>query len=66
VVWECKCSCGRTHYVAANDLNSHRIESCGCTKEFKGIKKIKELLDNNNISYITEKTFNNCKFEDTN
>lgn len=66
VVWECKCSCGRTHYVAANTLNAHRIESCGCIKESKGIRLIKEILDKNNIPYVTEKTFNTCKFIDTN
>lgn len=66
VVWECKCSCGRTHYVAANELNAHRIESCGCIKESKGIRIIKEILDKNNIPYITEKTFDTCRFTDTN
>ena len=66
IVWECKCSCGRTHYATANNLKSHRIESCGCIKESKGIRKIKKLLDNNSINYTTEKTFPNCKFENTN
>lgn len=66
VVWECKCSCGRTHYVAANELNAHRIESCGCLKESKGVRLIKELLNKNNIPYVTEKTFDNCKFINTN
>ena len=66
VVWECKCSCGRTHYVAANDLNSHKIESCGCVVESKGVRIIKELLDKNNISYIVEKTFDTCRFTNTN
>lgn len=66
VVWECKCSCGRIHYAAANVLNAHRIESCGCIKESKGIRKIKELLEKNNINYTTEKTFNTCKFQDSN
>ena len=66
IVWECKCSCGRTHYAAANELSSHRLESCGCLKESKGVRKIKKLLDENNIPYITEKIFPNCKFEDSN
>ena len=66
VVWECICSCGRKHYAAANELNAHRIESCGCVKESKGVRKIKDLLEKNHINYITEKTFENCKFKDSN
>lgn len=66
IVWNCLCSCGKNHLVSAKDLNSHRIESCGCVKESKGIRLIKKLLDENNVLYTTEKTFENCRFEDTN
>lgn len=65
VVWECQCSCGNLHYVAANNLMAHRVESCGCITDSKGVRKIKQILDNNNISYITEQTFESCKFEDS-
>lgn len=51
VVWLCECSCGKKHCVAANELTSHRIESCGCTKESKGIRKIKNILDEAGIPY---------------
>lgn len=30
VLWECECSCGVTHLVAASNLKSGRIKSCGC------------------------------------
>lgn len=40
--------------------------SCGHITESKGVRKIKKILDENNISYITEKTFSDCKFPDTN
>lgn len=66
VVWKCQCSCGNIHYVAANELNAHRIESCGCTQISKGVRKIRNLLDQNNISYVMEKTYPSCKFPDTN
>lgn len=66
VVWECKCSCGRTHYVAANDLRAKRVGSCGCVKQSKGVRKIQSILDENNIPYILEKTFDTCRFPDTN
>lgn len=66
VVWKCLCSCGNEHYVAANDLKAHRIESCGCNLDSKGVRKIKKILNENNIPYVVEKTFFDCKFEDTN
>ena len=66
VVWECRCSCGKQHFVSAKDLINNRIKSCGHSIESSGIRKIKTILNENNIKYITEKTFSTCKFEDTN
>lgn len=66
VVWECQCSCGRIHYASAKDLINNRIRSCGHIVESYGSKKIKEILIENNINFITEKTFPTCKFPDTN
>lgn len=65
VVWRCLCSCGKIHYVSAHDLLNNRINSCGHNKESKGVRKIKILLNDNNINYLTEKTFPTCKFPDT-
>ena len=66
VVWKCKCSCGKIHYASATELNARRIKSCGHPLESSGIRKIKKILEENNIQYITEKTFPTCKFDDTN
>lgn len=66
VVWKCKCSCGKIHYVSVHDLVNNRIFSCGHSNESKGVRKIKQLLEENHIYYTTEKTFKNCKFPDSN
>lgn len=65
VVWECQCDCGNIHYVAAKELTRGSIHSCGCLQESIGSLKIKTILNNNNINYITEATFTTCKFPDT-
>lgn len=66
VVWQCQCECGKYHKVAANELNSHKIESCGCGKfTSKGCLKIKQILQENNIKFVEEKCFEDCYFSDT-
>lgn len=32
IIWECKCSCGKTTFVRGNDLQSGNIKSCGCKR----------------------------------
>lgn len=67
VIWQCLCSCGQYHKVSFHDLYHNRITSCGCKRyKSKGIRIIEKLLQNNNIFYITEKTFQNFRFKDTN
>ena len=67
IIWECVCDCGRIHKVSASALNSHRVESCGCLSFIsKGNLKIKEILQNSSIDFIQEKTFETCKFLDSN
>lgn len=65
IVWKCKCSCGKICYKPANELNNGRIISCGHIGDSKGVYIIKQLLQENNINYETEKTFIDCVFPDS-
>lgn len=65
VVWVCQCSCGKKHKVAANYLRAHKIESCGHSGDSRGIRKIKQLLNDAKIDFTTEKTYKDFKFSDT-
>ena len=64
-MWECLCDCGNTITVFGKYLDNGHVLSCGCIKS-KGETKIKEILIKLNISFETQKTFNSCRFEDTN
>lgn len=66
IKWICHCDCGSPDrsYNVANLIRNHTL-SCGCDKESHGVKKIKEILNNNNISYTCEATFDTCIFENT-
>ena len=57
-LWWCKCDCGNPNLISVlgNNLRRGHTTSCGCDRRSKGEKKIIELLYNNNISFITEKT----------
>lgn len=59
--WECKCNlCGK-HFPLYTGAIPHQI-SCGCSKDSYGVLLIKKILQNNNIPYETEKSFENCRF----
>ena len=61
--WKCKCDCGNIHYVTTNRLTSGAVQSCGCTSVSRGEEQIASLLKANHIPYETEKTFQDCRFE---
>lgn len=61
ILWECKCSCGALCYIPGTALKGGAV-SCGCVKS-KGEQKIAALLTQNNISFVKNKTFPTCKFE---
>ncbi|OOM17184.1 AP2 domain protein [Clostridium saccharobutylicum] len=63
-VWECKCDCGNTCYVAIDCLNSGKTKSCGCNQEEQrkemrkhGLKKLRETnwIEGTSILQITNK-----------
>lgn len=66
VQWLCQCKCGTKRNVDGSRLREGNSQSCGCLNMSHGEKKIKDLLEQNNINFKKEKTFNNCRFKDTN
>lgn len=65
--WLCQCDCKKQIVVSYKNLIQGKTTSCGCSHiKSKGEQKIAELLRQNNIPFIQEKTFENCRFLDTN
>lgn len=64
LLWICQCDCGRQ--IIVNSGNFYHTNSCGYCAQSKGEEKIEQLLQNNNINFIREKRFSNCRFPDTN
>ena len=60
ITWKCKCDCGNIHYALTSSLKAGNIQSCGCTKS-KGEEKISKILLENNINFIKQKNFPDCK-----
>lgn len=64
-IWHCKCHCGNECDVSGGHLQTGDVRSCGCIKSSYGEKAIEILLNDNQIQYEREKTFINCKYEDS-
>lgn len=62
VMWYCECECGGSKIVSSSHLIQGRTKSCGCIRS-AGEKAIVQLLTQNNISFETEKSFDNCNFK---
>lgn len=63
--WLCQCKfCNNTFILPTSRLQTS--QGCGCQTTSSGVRKILDLLNKNNISYTTEKTFNTCIFPKTN
>ena len=45
-------------------MQGHVI-SCGCETNSRGVFKIKEILNKESINFVTEKTFDDCRFPNT-
>ena len=67
IIWKCICDCGQIHYASANNLKSGNVTRCSnCSISSKGEEKIKQLLEELEISFVKEKTFDTCRFPKTN
>lgn len=64
-LWKCKCNCGNIITVSGVELRRGHTKSCGCIQSF-GEQKIIQILLENNILFTNQKTFDNCRFENTN
>ena len=61
VIWKCQCDCGNIHYASLTNLKSGSVSRCkDCFIRSKGEEKIKLLLQKNDFSFETEKTFFDC------
>ena len=60
-----RCDCGKEYEVYAQNLTQGCTTSCGCVKESHGENKIREILNQNNINFETQKNFNDFYYEDT-
>ncbi len=55
-IWKCKCSCGNIHYVSAEQLQSGKVNSCGCLNSLAE-SKISQILLENGISFTSQISF---------
>lgn len=57
-LWKCRCDCGVIKNIRGTSLISGKTKSCGCIQSY-GELTIKELLENNNVKFTTQYTFQN-------
>lgn len=62
-IWKCKCSCGNICYKNSNYIKKSKYANCGCETRSNGELLVRDILDENNINYIEQKTFDNCRYE---
>ena len=65
VIWHCKCDCRNETDVISSHLKDGHTTSCGCVLSL-GEEKIIKLLIANKIKFQSQKTFEDCRFIDTN
>ena len=65
--YKCKCLlCGGEYIGNPRELRIGHVKSCGCAKTSMGEEKIKRILNEHNIAYEQEKTFDSCRFPHSN
>ena len=65
IVWHCQCECGNTYDIYTSMLTMGKTKSCGCLKSI-GEEIIANILKENNIPFEQQKTFEDCRFPNTN
>lgn len=65
IIWKCKCDCGNLAYIPAKSLGYGETNSCGCLTS-RGEMIITNILQSHNIPHKVQKTFDTCRFIDTN
>lgn len=65
---DCLCECGNKATVMYGNLKREEkgTKSCGCLKQSYGEYRVNQLLSQFNIPYKQYKTFDDCRFKDTN
>lgn len=59
---KCKCDCGNESIVYIGNLKQGYTQSCGCMEGISaGERLIKGILEDNNIKFVPQKRFNDCK-----
>ena len=61
VIWECKCDCGNIKYATTNSLCQYHTTSCGCSTHSNMENFIACILGENNINYIPQARFDDCR-----
>lgn len=65
-LWLCKCDCGNSVIRSKQSLILDSYSSCGCSCTSLGEKTIEDILLKNKIPFVKQKTFDSCRFIDTN
>ena len=67
--WLCKCDCGNPQLESVEGVrlrNGSKTQCSLCMPRSKGEEQIKKILLENDIPFIQEKTFEDCRFPKTN
>lgn len=62
IKWICKCDCGTIISVEGTKLRNGHTQSCGCLNS-KGEELIKQILNENQITFEAQKRFQDCVSE---
>ena len=68
LIWHCQCDCGNFIDVRGDRIRNEEVIACNiCSNRHSlGEQKIIQILQNNFIDYQCEKTYDTCRFKDTN